>query len=582
MYDEPPTQSKTVRQPQQMGAFNLAAFLLAPLVLRVATTHDNLFTLYQVQTQDLPILIALPLLLLILQRRAPAWQLPDWLPGGRVLLTAGVAFTLLLGWATHALFFDYAVSRDEHMVLFDMAVYDKGRFAAPLTPHWRAFALSLVPAFLLNDVQPVGLVSAYLPGNALLRLAFAHVGDPAFFNPALALAGGVALYDIGKRLFGEDHRALGVTLLIYALSSQLLVNAMTTYAMTGHTALNLVWLAAFLRGGRLGHAAAIAVGLIATGLHQIVFHPLFAAPFVLWRWHHGAWRIAALYAAAYCAIIGWWIVFPTMTALYTGIPSAAMGPNNSSLIDRVLPLLLHHDPLTVSWMMLNLLRFVAWQHLALLPLLVAAVPVAWRGRGPGQGIAAPMLAGIALATLFLGFVLPFQGHGWGYRYYSPFLGSFALLAGIGYRQLAKRLPRHTDGAVIALSLATVAGAIPLLLIQANAFTRPHVALDRLIAAKHGDFVVIDTDESTPTTDGRWAVNAVDEVRNDPDLINRPLRFSSRSLNAGLVTELCRRGRVSVVGWPEMHRAGLGTNVIGSGRRFVQLTEMLRRGGCLVT
>lgn len=582
MDDAPPTQPKIVRQPRQMAALNLAAILLAPLVLRAATTHGDLFTLYQVQTQDLPILLTLPLLFLVLQRRAPAWQLPDRLPSGRVLLTAGIVFALLLGWGTHALLLDYPVSRDEHMVLFDMAVYDKGRLAAPLTPAWRPFARSLVPAFLLNDVEPIGLVSAYLPGNALLRLAFAHVGNPAFFNPALALAGGVALYDIGKRLFGEDHRALWVALLIYALSSQLLVNAMTTYAMTGHTALNLAWLAAFLRGGRRGHAAAIGVGLIATGLHQIVFHPLFAAPFVLWRWHRGEWRIAALYAAAYGAIIGWWIVFPTLTALYTGIPSAAMGPNNSSLLDRVLPLLLHHDPLTLSWMMLNLLRFIAWQHLALLPLLVAAVPVAWRGNGPGQGIAAPMLAGIALATLFLALVLPFQGHGWGYRYYSPFLGNFALLAGVGYRQLAERLPRRADGAVIVLSVATVTGAIPLLLVQANAFTRPHAAVDRLIAAKHSEFVVIDTDEPTPTTDGRWAVNAVDEVRNDPDLIKRPLRFSSRSLDAGLVAELCRRGRVSVVDWPQMHRAGLGPNVIGSGPRFVQLTDMLRRSGCLAT
>ncbi len=105
--------------------------------------------------------------------------------------------------------------------------------------------------------MPTGLVSSYLPMNALLRLAFSKLADPALFNPLLALAGGAALLDIARRTFGRDDPACWVVLLIYALSAQMLVNAMTVYSMTAHMALNLIWLAAFLRGGRLGHSTAI-------------------------------------------------------------------------------------------------------------------------------------------------------------------------------------------------------------------------------------------------------------------------------------------------------------------------------------
>jgi len=551
--------------------------MLLPLVISVALARGGLFTLYQVQTQDLPILIALPPLLVVLQRWAPARSLPLRAPNGNALLAVGAMLALLLSWGAYALLDDFPVSRDEVMVAFDMAVFDKGRLAAPLAAPWRDYATALVPAFLLNDSAPTGLVSAYLPINALLRLAFSRVADPVLLNPLLAFAGGIALYDIARRQFAADVRAVWVTMLVYTLSSQMLVNAMTMYAMTGHMALNLIWLAAFLRGGRKGHAIAIGTGVLATGLHQIAFHPLFAAPFVLWRWRQGQGSVVLLYGLAYAVIISGWIVFPLVAALQTGIHAAGQGPNESRFLDRVLPLLLNRDPLTLSWMMLNLLRFVAWQHLAVLPLLIAAV----RGARREGGLAVTLLGEIALMVAFVGLVLPYQGHGWGYRYLQPCQGSVALLAGMGYRQLRQEMPRRADGTIIVLTLLTMFGSIPLLLAQARAFTRPHVLLDRAIAARPGDFVLVDTEQRTPTTDGRWAINAVDEVRNDPDLTNRPLRLSSRAMSPAMVAALCRRGTVSVVDWHDMHRVGFGRNVTGSGQRFDKLKGVLRTGGCLV-
>lgn len=562
------------RQAKPLGSLDLAALMLLPLVARAATTTGNLFTLYQVQTQDIAILLALPALLFVLQRFAPSWHLPDRAPSARIVLIVSLVVALLLGWCAYALLFDFPISGDEHMVVFDMQVYDKGRLAAPLAAQWRPFASALVPAFLLNADSPTAMVSGYLPVNALLRLAFSKIADPVFFNPALMMLGALALLDIARRLFGADNRAIWVTLIVYFTSSQMLVNAMTTYAMTGHMALNLIWLAAFLRGGRWGHASAIAIGFLATGLHQLVFHLFFAAPFVVWQLRRGRWRLFLLYGAAYCAIAAWWIGFPLLAALRTGA-SAHPDPSGSRFLDKVMPLLLVRDPLTLSWMMLNMLRFVAWQNLALLPLILAAVPVARRG-----GLAAPMLLGIGIWLIFVGFTLPYQGHGWGYRYLHPYLGSFALLGGLGYQQLALKAPQRTDGMVVLLSLLTLVPAMPILMFHARSFAQPHVRLDRFISAKKSDFVVINTEPAKSTSDGRWAVSAVDEVRNGPDLTNRPLRFASRSLSREMAVELCRRGTVSVVDWPELHELGFGLNVIGRERRVNAMKNLFRTQGCL--
>jgi hypothetical protein len=564
----PPRPSRT------LGKLDFAALLLIPPTVKAALSDGNLFTLYQVQTQDFAVLVALIVVLPILQRWTPAWRLPNRMPRGWILLGVGAAIAVLLGWAAHALLWNFPISRDEHMVVFDMAVYAKGRLAAPLAAEWRDFAEALVPAFLLNAQQPLGLVSGYLPMNAVLRLAFAQMADPAWFNPVLALAGGVALFDIARRLFADDVRAQWITLLVYALSSQMLVNAMTAYAMTGHMALSLVWLAAFLRGGRAGHAIAIGVAFVAVGFHQLAFHPLFAAPFILWRLIRGERRTTLLYVGAYALILACWAYFPILASAQTGV--AAAGRDDTDLAQRILPLLLHRDPLTLSLMMLNLVRFVAWQHLALLPLFLAALPAVWRDKGPG----APMLWSIVLGTAFMAFVLPYQGHGWGYRYLHPYLGCFALLAGLGYQRLAAASESRTQGMFVVLSLLTAFGSFPWLLWQAREFTAPHVVLDRYIAAQRTDFVLVDTDLRHTTTDGSWEISAIDEVRNDPDLTNRPLSFSSRDMNAALVTELCRRGSVSVVSGADMHRLGFGLNVPAANPRLDRLVQVLRDGDCL--
>jgi hypothetical protein len=228
-------------------------------------------------------------------------------------------------------------------------------------------------------------------------------------------------------------------------------------------------------------------------------------------------------------------------------------------------------------MVLNLMRFLAWQNLALLPLLVAAVPVAMRGRS----LAGALLLGIVLWLVIVMILLPYQGLGWGFRYLSPYLGSFALLAGFGYRELARRLGAQADGLALSLSAITALVAIPALLVTTHAFARPYLSLEKLVARQDTPFVVIDTAVSNPA-DGGWAVHPLDQVRNLPDLHNRPLRFSGNRVNAELIGRLCDMGPVTMITRNDMHRVGFGLNVPEQSPRFELLDQTVGRmkPGCL--
>ena len=59
----------------------------------------------------------------------------------------------------------------------------------------------------------------------------------------------------------------------------------------------------------------------------------------------------------------------------------------------------------------------------------------------------------------------------------------------------------------------------------------------MISRQHSDFAIVDTDPPG---------FAVDQVRNRPDLRNRPLLFASRALTPGQMEQLCARGTVTLV------------------------------------
>lgn len=546
-----------------------AAALLLLAFYPLCTAGDDIVVRY-FREQDLVVLTGLFAALLVVAL-VPATRhsmVPDLFSRNIFWAALLAAIGVLLWWGTYAVMLDYPLTRDEHMVLFDMAVFAKGRLAEPLALEWQGMAKALVPAFLLQPSNPIGIVSDYLPGNAWLRLAVSRIADPALMNPALVVIGGLALFDVAKRLFGEDRGATTMTMLLYVSSAQMLVNAMTVYAMTPHMALNLIWLAAFLRGGRVGHAIAMLVGAYAMGLHQIVFHPLFAGPFLLWRLARREWNIVAFYACGYALAAFAWTHYAGLATPSAAQPGlSGVGANADFLRDRLMPLLLNRDPNMMLIMGFNMARFLAWQNLALLPLLVAA----WGAVRRNEGLASPLLAGPVLALFVIGFLLPYQGHGWGYRYLHGFLGSFALLGGYGWQALRKSHGGMAPVGVTVLAFLTLITSLPWLLIRAHQFVTPYVALDHVIEAATTDMVLVDT--HAPSA-------AVDQVRNRPDLTNRPIRLSSRALTQPDVLALCRRGTISLLTRQDMHSVGFALNDPLSSPRFEALVAPIRNASCL--
>jgi hypothetical protein len=244
---------------------------------------------------------------------------------------------------------------------------------------------------------------------------------------------------------------------------------------------------------------------------------------------------------------------------------------HTSFLDRVAATFAQRRGDTLVTMALNLVRFFAWQNIALLPLFAASIVIAIRDRG----LAAAMLLGVAGWLVFIAVVIPFQGHGWGYRYLHPYLGSFALLAGFGYNGLREAAGSRIDGVVITLSAVTAVVTIPLLLTATYRFLAPYVALERLVAAQRAPMVLIDT-SAAPTTNRRWSRNAIETVRNLPDLSNVPLRFASDNLSPQQLSKLCAKGKIVLISRADQHRVGFALNVSARSPSFEQLVDPVRR------
>lgn len=537
------------------------ASLLYPI--RVPSLMGVYFT-----RQDMPVTILLTILFATLAFFPLATRITFRAPSAKLVWLAGTALALLLWWGTHVLMLNYPLTRDEHMVVFDAAIFGEKRLFMPLDPAWQPLAKAMVPAFLLDVPGHAFLVSAYGPGNAMMRAAFGAIFDPALMNPVLAGAGLIALHRVATRLFPDNQGAIVVCLLAYVLSAQVLVNAMTTYAMTPHLALNLIWLALFVEDRRWSHALAMVIGAWAIGLHQIIFHPLFAGPLLLTLLARGRWPLFSTYLVVYTGALLFWTSYPALLMTLAGVQATSgSGAGITGFIaTRIIPLLSGIHPHEFLIMVYNLSRFVAWTPAFMLPLAFASWP-AVRGN---RGLALPLFAGFALTLLMMLIVLPYQGHGWGYRYLHPVLGNVMLLGGYGYMQLAATSPGRTNALVIACTAATLL-VMPFLLYNAQRFVRPYAALTELVNRQQSDFVVVDTERPS---------HAIDTVRNRPDLSNRPLVFSSRDLTQSAMSELCRQGSITFITRDDIERAGLAPGLPISSPVFAWRSRILLDQDCL--
>lgn len=532
----------------------VALTILAALAVeQIELTPSYPLTRMLMQTQDLPVLVATCALVLGLA----AWRLPaawgrwtkvlaTWTPLNLVVPILGAGLVVAFG--TRYVAGYTPVSHDEIMAMFDAEIIASGRLMAPIPPEWRSLSWALEPVFRVPVPGDVAWVSTYLPGSAAIRGVLGRAFDAAIVNAILVVTALLALLGIARQLWPGRRDVPVVALVLAATSSQVLCMAMTPYAMTTHLALNLVWLWLYLRNSTFGHVAAIAVGFLATGLHQLIFHPLLVAPFILQMLLDRRWKLGALYVSSYAAIGVFWIVYWQLLLAAHGIAAeAANSMGISFFIARVEHMLADFSVSGPETMVQNLLRFAAWQHPLMLVLLVPGLALGWRAGGMFRSLA----AGIVLTLLAVLILLPYQDIGWGYRYVHGLIGSAALLAALGWSSLTQKAMTSQRRAAWGVMGATTAVALLILLpihaLQMHGYLSPYTKANAAIANSKSDAIVIETISIH---------HGIELVRNDPYLRNRPLVFDIGLLDEALIAELCSRMSVSVFDGKEAERFGV--------------------------
>lgn len=527
--------------------------------------------------QDLPVLLlnvaviaALGLVPLPAAARLAStrhWPATPWVFGLAALcVCAGVLGAGLL-------FQGYTLSLDEFLANFDAKIFAHGQVFAPIDPVWRPFVPALQPMYLLpvpdNDVW----ASAYLPVNAALRALgrIAHAED--LVNPLLSAFSILAAYGVGRRLWPERRAIALVAAALLGTSAQLIVMSMTAYAMPAHLAFNLAWLWLFLRGGRLGHAGAIVVGFFAAGIHQLLFHPLFAAPFVLQLWLDRRWRLAAVYTVAYALICGFWIeIGPIEMRLLGESADNAGSVGQGWFLERVHDLLSAARFYNLGLMGEALMRYVTWQNPLVAPLAAAGSLAAARAKGHLRAL----LLGVVLTLLAMLVVEPTQTHGWGYRYLHGLLGSICLIGAWTWTKLTDGLPLSRSASARAGLIAACAVSLlvitPLRAWQAWSYVRPYAAANAKVQSAPAQVVIIDHE-------GAQGFDPGTIVRNDPFLKTGPKVMELSYMDADMVRQVCAHDTVRVFTGANAAQAGIDTMRLSPEPQVVRLRALMRTLNC---
>jgi len=446
----------------------------------------------------------------------PAWKPPAlWLGGGAMAVLVWLGHRVVL--------LGYDMSRDEQLAGFDARIFASGHLVAPLHASWSEYADALNTTFMLSVSDRSAWVSGYLPGNAAIRALFETAGAASLVGPLAVLIGGLALWGCARKIWPQDRSAASLAALLYFTSGQVLLNGMSSYAMPLHLAANLVWLWLFLQNRLRQDLLALCIAFVAVGLHQPLFHPMFAFPLLLGVVLERNWLRSGVFLAGYLLIGAFWFWWPLYSASLTGSP---LPGGNAGYLTRLSLALSQGEEGGLLKMIANLVRFVAWQNLALIPLLVIGVRHLAHDR-----LMAALAASLALTIIVMTVILPYQGHGFGYRYLHGLIGNAILLAVSGWRIVRAQSPRW-NSLVVRASLFGTLVLLPMQLTFAQSFYAPYAAASRAIDALGTDYVLIQ---------GKGAPFAQDLVINDPYLAHRPIRLLQEYTTPSLLRAICRDG-----------------------------------------
>ena len=398
------------------------------------------------------------------------------------------------------------LTMDEFTSDFQARILAHGELKATVPTEWRPFLDAMAPVFTAYRDLNGGWLSQYLPGYALIKTPFMLTGMEVLLNPLLTALSVVLLAAITRRLWPDEGLRPWMALAFFVTSSEVLMTSGTGYSMPAHLALNLLWLWLYQRGDARSWGLALAVGVLALGLHNPMPHALFVAPFLVRLLRDRRWGRLSAAAAAYGAGSLLWIAWLRMANPF----ARPDGPGLFSMF--ALP-----NALAFWLQTVNLSLLFTW-HAPLFGALAVVGVVRARRLGP---LLTDVALGVALTLVFYLFFPLTQGHGWGYRYAYQVLGSLALLAAAGTPYLVAAIgARRAQGLLVASFATALLVQVPLRFWQGERFIRPYAAAYRHLASRPARVVLV-------YEDSVWYGR--DLIRNDPYLRGQPVVLAARLL-----------------------------------------------------
>jgi hypothetical protein len=516
---------------QSMFANGLARPAFNNIFFRLYSLHELPFLLLVVLTSLLAVLVAFRRPGADAAASAERGSSPRFLT---VAIIAAVVFVVALA-SSYLVHHSLLFAMDEFTTEFQARIFAAGRLRGLIPEAWRPIAPAMTPIFTSLHAETGEWVSLYLPGYALLKAPFVLLGAGVLLNPLLTAGSALAMWAVARRLWPDEGLRPWVAIAVLVTSSQFILVSGTGYSMPAHLFLNLLWLWLYLRGDARSWAAALAVGVVALGLHNPFPHALFVAPFMLRLLRERRWGRLASAAVVYVADAALLMVWMRMVHPLAG----AGGPGVLSVFK--LP------DFAALWLQLvHLTLLFSWHA----PLVGALAIVGWVRARRSEPALADLGLGVMLTLAFYAFFPLTQGHGWGYRYAHQILGSIALLAAAGVPVLMGAVGARPARLLLVGSCAVaLVVQLPLRLMQTERFVRPFAAGHALIHRQRADVVLVHGDSI-------WY--GKDLIRNDPFLAERPVVIYATKVSqyGRMMLERGHPGRVVEVSDHELLSAGM--------------------------
>lgn len=466
-------------------------------------------------------------------------------------ITAVAAF-VFFSMGALLVYHDHPLSMDEYAARFQSEAFAGGQ----LTGIYPVALIDwLVPRqfqnhFLVASHETGEVISAYLPGFALLLTPFTFLGIPWACNPAISAISLLALHKVARVALSSEEA--GGWAILFALASPVFtINAMSYYSMPAHLLLNLVYTLLLLRP-TLGKAfVAGLVGGLALVLHNPLPHALYALPWVAWLLYRHDFRIVGTLVLGYLfPVIGigvGWIVFSsglkaTASAVNQGgVAIEAVGGSLQVWLGIVRNIVTLPDMAVLLMRLAGTVKLWLWAVPGLLLL-------AWLGfLSQSQNTAVRLLLASAAATFAGYFLIPVdQGHGWGYRYFHSAWGVLPILAAAAVARPAVNVQPSTRLIAVVgyLALSSLVLSTALRLYQVEAFIDQHLK----------QLPLMETSEPTVTfVEKRSGYYMMDLVQNHPRLQSKRVIMLSQGAksNAQLMREIDHTARQVAKGpWGE--------------------------------